>query len=524
MLSLGWGNWTVIHVGALKGNIEILKLIPEEKLKEFTDIGVGWLNGQVISMRALGTLNAIEIASYFQYSEFLKILIDSGWSVNISNRYPSHVLKYISDFEIAKLLINHGADVDKLNFLSKAIECGQIEVLKILFNRGVDQKSLNAFEKSVIYFLVQAGVIDKDKISFDFDMEEFKLNKKFILHWAVKNGCIQLVRLLLEHDFDVNQTSDFQSTAKNSTALHFAVMYSKLEITQILLKNGAEINFKNKNGNTPLHFAVEQPDVDIVKLLLDYNAGINIVNMYNQNPLIMAVKFGNFQIVKLLLEKGSDVNLIDRGNYNALQHAVSEGYFDIVKLLLDYGSNVNSCYKNTESPLLMSVSYDIYAVKLLIDYKADVNLQSLAGLTALHRSGLFLKKDITELLLENGAKINLANIKGETVLIHVLKNRQFARLNVQDRLKLLEFIKMLHGKGADVDAIDDEGKKAIDWSDRLELYEISKYLHQYTTDQRNSYYNKKLFNNNNSSFKLFKFKNLISLLVIILAVYVYSIL
>ena len=71
--------------------------------------------------------------------------------------------------------------------------------------------------------------------------------------------------------------------------------------------------------------------------------------------------------------------------------------------------------KITETPLHMACYYNYYdIVKLLIDNKADMNIQNSAGDTPLHKalSGYNIDNRIIKYLVKNGADVTIKNNKG----------------------------------------------------------------------------------------------------------------
>ncbi|XP_019520113.1 PREDICTED: 85/88 kDa calcium-independent phospholipase A2 [Hipposideros armiger] len=68
------------------------------------------------------------------------------------------------------------------------------------------------------------------------------------LHWA-KNA--EMARILLKRGCDVNSTSSV-----GNTALHVAVMRSRLDCVIVLLTHGANADARGEHGNTPLHLAM----------------------------------------------------------------------------------------------------------------------------------------------------------------------------------------------------------------------------------------------------------------------------
>lgn len=68
-----------------------------------------------------------------------------------------------------------------------------------------------------------------------------------LLHVAVNDGHLEVVRLLLEHGADVNATNP-----KGSTALHIAASWADGEMAELLLRYEPDVNIRNNAGRTPL--------------------------------------------------------------------------------------------------------------------------------------------------------------------------------------------------------------------------------------------------------------------------------
>lgn len=82
------------------------------------------------------------------------------------------------------------------------------------------------------------------------------------------------------------------------SALHLAVVRSNLQITDMLIKRGAEVNLVDSDGNTPLHFIMnvfskgETKFKAIAESLVMSGAKPNIRNKEMWTPLHIAARKG----------------------------------------------------------------------------------------------------------------------------------------------------------------------------------------------------------------------------------------
>ena len=179
--------------------------------------------------------------------------------------------------------------------------------------------------------------------------------------------------------------------------------YRATELLEFLLKIGAKVDTRDRQGKTPLHVAA---------------------NGYRQ-----------VELVKRLLDSGADVNAIDgRKGYaqmSALQYAAAGGNKDVVRLLLDHGATVDQAdYTGYTALFLASTKYTAI-VSMLLEKGANPNLASVTyRRTPLHQAVLSQDQALIKLLLQYGARIDAKNSDGESPLdlARKLKNARIVEL------------------------------------------------------------------------------------------------
>ena len=133
------------------------------------------------------------------------------------------------------------------------------------------------------------------------------------------------------------------------------IMSDKLEILQLLILSGVNVNMKDGNGMTALMIASINGFTKAVKILLQAGADPNIEHHIPINEKVFststlpkthtirftALTYASFQknseVVKLLLKANANPN---QENAIALMIAAEQGYLDIVQQLLKYGADI----------------------------------------------------------------------------------------------------------------------------------------------------------------------------------------
>ena len=96
----------------------------------------------------------------------------------------------------------------------------------------------------------------------DVNQQAQNAQKVAAIHAAVAVRSFEITRLLIEHGADVNAKQE-----QDITALHEAAHNGSLEILRLLLENGADKNAKDANGKSALDFAREGGFEAIIEIL-----------------------------------------------------------------------------------------------------------------------------------------------------------------------------------------------------------------------------------------------------------------
>ena len=120
----------------------------------------------------------------------------------------------------------------------------------------------------------------------------FIISCNSLMNAVYKNKTKEVVELLNE-GADVNK-------GIGGGPLVTAAANNNVEIVRILIEHGADVNQSTTNNWTPLHFAAKNNNPEILKMLIDKGANVNVVNKMGESPLKIAEERGYTLIVRLL--------------------------------------------------------------------------------------------------------------------------------------------------------------------------------------------------------------------------------
>lgn len=137
--------------------------------------------------------------------------------------------------------------------------------------------------------------------------------------------------------------------------LRRAAKFGETENMRRLIKQGAEIDCRDKEGWTPLHFACIGGSVDAVRLLLEHGAEVNARTTYGQTPLHWASASGYDPIVMILLNRGAQINARGSDGWTPLHWACHHGRAGTALILLNKGADykIENVDGNTALKLFM---------------------------------------------------------------------------------------------------------------------------------------------------------------------------
>jgi ankyrin repeat protein len=226
------------------------------------------------------------------------------------------------------------------------------------------------------------------------------------LHVSSRLGHVEITQVLLKHGADT-EVRDKQ----NFSPLERVAYWGFVEVAQVLLEHGADANAQDNEGFAPLYRALYWEDhwQGVAQVLLSHGADVTAQYEDNQTPLHLAA---DEEVARLLLERGVDASALDINNRTPL-HIVSGRRFGGVGaawVLLEHGVDANARDANNDTPLHLLCGSHIRDEEtldiawLLLQYGADIHARDGEGRTPFMRATAEYERKMMQLLLEHGAE------------------------------------------------------------------------------------------------------------------------
>jgi hypothetical protein len=136
-----------------------------------------------------------------------------------------------------------------------------------------------------------------------------------------------------------------------------------------LIEFGADVNWKNPDGDTPLLAATRRGHTDTMALLLAHGADSNVCGADSFTPLHIATRRGDASSVELLLNANTDRSARTRDGQTAVDIARAKGYENIYARLMEKRTGITRTAAATQqadaaSALINNVRNELPALQI----------------------------------------------------------------------------------------------------------------------------------------------------------------
>jgi ankyrin repeat protein len=316
----------------------------------------------------------------------------------------------------------HQIELKKTAFMKKCSELNEIDAslmaaarlgLKSYVQRFIDQKAnvnvrMRLYEgRDLIFSPIDQGAFSgvlscvkllvKNHATFLSKKTPWMLENSPI-HFAAASGSVDCVKYFLDSGVSVDQATLISPFGLGLTSLEIAAKYKNVEVCQLLLKRGADINYVNHQGSDyyrPIHYACDSGSVECLILFIKAGADVNVLSKSGKSLLCLAIARNDERCIQILLAHGANPKHLYRKNGFdlPLQSAMLAGHFKAAKALLDFDATLIDCVYTKPGAILPlgdktvlhieGIRGNIHALKFLLNYHPNPHLVCVKDKTAL---------------------------------------------------------------------------------------------------------------------------------------------
>uniref|UniRef100_A0A183DUT0 ANK_REP_REGION domain-containing protein n=1 Tax=Gongylonema pulchrum TaxID=637853 RepID=A0A183DUT0_9BILA len=372
----------------------------------------------------------------------------------VENTYPLELALTLNQEEIASALVDHHANVNIVDangetLLMRLLRKNRVDALNFLLQNGAEiNHRVQKTGKNLLHIAASTKcskeLLDWTPLLYAVELENVDVVQLFLKNslidvnitdqkgrspiscalFEVKNMAIaEMIAATAGADLDIKYAGTY--------LIHYAVKIGSLDAVRLLCEKRADVNKKTSEGLVPLQLAIDSEHFDarLVRLLVDAGASVSqkisnsnitllqhlfldeiLATMHATSgsctPFSEAVLLGKFQCAELLLRVGADVNECDPNGKSLLMRAVSAGLDDAAVFLLDHGANLSEKSVLKCHILLFYCSFEV--ARILVENGCDLDACSddPGCRTLLHKAIRLGLRDAAIFLIEKGCDID----------------------------------------------------------------------------------------------------------------------
>lgn len=315
--------------------------------------------------------------------EILKRLLEEGFELDSTTFKGKTVLhlasqyghKSICDYVLSKdCSLLEITDKRKGNAAHFAAEGGYVEILQFLVKKGIDPKQLTDRKRNIFHIASsndQQEMCKHIQQTYPCLIHSVDSHGWNALHFAAAKGHIEMFDILIEFGLNVES-----KTNRGNTVLHIACLKCRLEMCRYIISKWLHLVKERNNLNrTPIFAAVEGGDINILKLLKQFDADEKAIVADNHTLLHVASEHSNYEICKYILQTYPEsAKLSTSENFNAL-HMLAAGSsrseeeeIKVFNLLVSHGVDIYQTTKKGSSILSLACKNRKYDLcKYMVD-------------------------------------------------------------------------------------------------------------------------------------------------------------
>ena len=391
----------------------------------------------------------------------------------------------------------NGADADGTTALHWASHRDDLDSAGLLIRAGANVNAATDLGATPLWIASQnrSGALVKVLLQAGANPNLALLLGETPLMVASRSGSAEVAGQLLAKGADVNARA-----ARGQTALMWAAAQQHPEVVQVLLANGADVHRRSevwsqmvavpphgvrlynkvipRGGETALLFAARAGDLASARLLVAAGANVNDADAWGVSATVLAAHSGFAALVEFLLERGADPNAAAAG-FTALHAAIMRRDVRVVRALLARGADANAALKTWTATRRSSKDFNF--------------APELVGATPYWLAARFSLPEVMRLLLAHGAAGRVVH-HGHYHAEEPVEPREHITTPVMaatgmgggvawvlpDRRErealMLEVVTLALDQGVDVNAVNTDGRTALDAARALKFERVAAFL------------------------------------------------
>lgn len=372
----------------------------------------------------------IHQAAHNGHKKAVELLLQNGADpdpVDVDGVTPLWLAAQEGHDEIVAMILGRESGDKKINLevewepnerraLHQAAQNGHLKAARLLLAKGAAYDPLDSDGVTPLWLAAGKNgsadlVRELLKAGAKIDVQGYEKNRQPI-HQAALYGQVEVARVLLDAGASPTPENDGFDDSEPSPFL-LACGSGNVELVNLFLDRGADVQMVS-GGKSALHFAAEEGVVQVGQILVDKGSDVNVRDSEDVGwpPLMVAAHDGHLAFVEFLIKNNADIDAEEEEGATSLWIAAQQGHADIVKCLLEAGAKHLPTRPSGLRPIHRAAQNGHLAcVKHLLKHSPDeIDKCSSSGFTALTFAA---HKDdsnhlaIMKFLVGSGAKVTV---------------------------------------------------------------------------------------------------------------------
>lgn len=286
-----------LHQAAIVGSVSITELLFSK------GASINLINTQLNTSLHLAIINGKD--------DVAKYLVEKGADLTIQNivkKTPLHLTVRHNRKDITELLLKKGAVIDAIDDMGRtplglaARETGNADIARYLISKGADVNTRDVLGWMPLNFAAWKGFNGMIDLLLDrgADYDSTKVSNSRMLQFAASSGSFRLFKMVLGKGKNLLSNSE-----TNILIMRNAVSGGSTEIVNMLLAKNIPIkNEANSFGWTPLHFAASKGHIQMIELLVKNGADLNSRSLSGKSAYNVAAEADQKETLELIKKLG----------------------------------------------------------------------------------------------------------------------------------------------------------------------------------------------------------------------------